>query len=398
VANAERQHECQQEDHPDDDPVPNLDPREVESLLEALGSARQVAGGLPGEVAQSWKRSFAFGLKPEGFEVPYEPVAELGRLSRLADPIMQSLAGDLEGSKVSALLVDADGHILERHVTDRALNERLDQISLAPGFTYSENAIGTNAIGTAVARRDPSVVLGAEHFADSLTDMACAASPIIDETTGRLIGLVDLTSFAEDVNDLMLPLAKQASRAIEERLEADSPVAKREILGQFLGLRRRIKGPFVVVSGTTILGNAAASYLLNSADEASLREHGLEVLSHRRETGLSEIVLAEGQRLWIDSARLDHPTQPPTALLRIVPPPADGDPAEAETDNGDGPHGWESLTDTEKSVATLVASGLTNREAAARLLVSPYTVDFHLRSIFRKLEVRSRVELARLVA
>ena len=59
--------------------------------------------------------------------------------------------------------------------------------------------------------------------------------------------------------------------------------------------------------------------------------------------------------------------------------------------------GWTSLTDTERSVAHVVAEGLTNREAAERLFLSPHTVDFHLRSIFRKLGTNSRVHLTRLV-
>lgn len=58
--------------------------------------------------------------------------------------------------------------------------------------------------------------------------------------------------------------------------------------------------------------------------------------------------------------------------------------------------GWSSLTDSEEKVAKLVAQGLTNRQVATALFVSPHTVDFHLRQIYRKLQVRSRVELARI--
>jgi DNA-binding CsgD family transcriptional regulator/tetratricopeptide (TPR) repeat protein len=47
--------------------------------------------------------------------------------------------------------------------------------------------------------------------------------------------------------------------------------------------------------------------------------------------------------------------------------------------------GWASLTDTEKRVAEAVAEGLTNREVAARLYVSPHTVNTHLRHLFQKL-------------
>ncbi|WP_369153503.1 LuxR C-terminal-related transcriptional regulator [Streptomyces sp. R17] len=58
--------------------------------------------------------------------------------------------------------------------------------------------------------------------------------------------------------------------------------------------------------------------------------------------------------------------------------------------------GWASLTDTERAVADLVAQGLTNRETADLMFLSPYTVNFHLRQIFRKLSITSRVELARM--
>ena len=59
--------------------------------------------------------------------------------------------------------------------------------------------------------------------------------------------------------------------------------------------------------------------------------------------------------------------------------------------------GWESLTETERAVADLVAQGLTNRDVAARMYVSIHTVAFYLRQIFRKLQIGSRVELARIV-
>jgi DNA-binding CsgD family transcriptional regulator len=58
--------------------------------------------------------------------------------------------------------------------------------------------------------------------------------------------------------------------------------------------------------------------------------------------------------------------------------------------------GWQSLTDTERNVAALAAQGLTNPQVAAQMFVSPHTVKYHLRQVFRKLGIASRVELARL--
>jgi DNA-binding CsgD family transcriptional regulator len=60
--------------------------------------------------------------------------------------------------------------------------------------------------------------------------------------------------------------------------------------------------------------------------------------------------------------------------------------------------GWDSLTDTERSVAALVAQGLTNQQVAAQMFISPHTVKFHLRQVFRKLDIGSRVELANIAA
>jgi DNA-binding CsgD family transcriptional regulator len=57
--------------------------------------------------------------------------------------------------------------------------------------------------------------------------------------------------------------------------------------------------------------------------------------------------------------------------------------------------GWDSLTDTESAVAKLAADGHTNREIAERLFISPHTVNTHLRHVFEKLEINSRVALIR---
>jgi DNA-binding CsgD family transcriptional regulator len=58
-------------------------------------------------------------------------------------------------------------------------------------------------------------------------------------------------------------------------------------------------------------------------------------------------------------------------------------------------NGWAAMTAAELAVARLVAEGLTNREVAERLFVSPHTVSSHLRHVFSKLGITSRVELAR---
>jgi DNA-binding NarL/FixJ family response regulator len=58
--------------------------------------------------------------------------------------------------------------------------------------------------------------------------------------------------------------------------------------------------------------------------------------------------------------------------------------------------GLSQLSAGERTIAEMVSAGLTNRQIAAQVYLSPHTVNYHLRRIFRKLNIASRVELAML--
>ena len=59
--------------------------------------------------------------------------------------------------------------------------------------------------------------------------------------------------------------------------------------------------------------------------------------------------------------------------------------------------GWNSLTDSELKVVSLIAAGVTNRDVAAQLHLSPHTVKTHIRNAFAKLDINSRADLTRFV-
>lgn len=95
--------------------------------------------------------------------------------------------------------------------------------------------------------------------------------------------------------------------------------------------------------------------------------------------GALETFERSGARLWIEQAR---------AELRGA----------GEAIRSPGPRTAEKLTAQQLQIARIVADGATNREVAAQLYLSPRTVEHHLRNIFTKLDIRSRVELVRLLS
>jgi DNA-binding CsgD family transcriptional regulator len=121
---------------------------------------------------------------------------------------------------------------------------------------------------------------------------------------------------------------------------------------------------------------AAALEDLGTELATTSRESAVDVLSH------TLAVYTDLGATW-DARRVRSHLRELGARSRL-------DTAEPETS------GWATMTALELAVARLVARGLTNREVAERLFISPHTVNSHLRHVFSKLGIDSRVELARL--
>jgi DNA-binding CsgD family transcriptional regulator len=138
-----------------------------------------------------------------------------------------------------------------------------------------------------------------------------------------------------------------------------------------------------------MLLNGAATGIVKLADRESLWDSALRSLAGA--TGEPpRVELADGQPLEMRFEPVLDGTRLVGVLIRPRATPRSA--ASAVLD------GWSSLTGTELAVAEQVAKGMTNREAAAHLYLSPHTIDYHLRQVFRKLEIRSRVDLTRIIA
>jgi DNA-binding CsgD family transcriptional regulator len=145
-----------------------------------------------------------------------------------------------------------------------------------------------------------------------------------------------------------------------------------------------------------MITNAAADRLIQAGDEPLLRECATRLISGKPDES-PHVVLSRGTPVTIRGEPLLDGGSQLGVVLRLAPIAAAGS-GPRGAGGGHPMFGWGSLTGTERSVTELVAQGLTNREAGERLFLSHHTIGYHLRSIFSKLGVHSRVELARLVA
>ena len=369
--------------------------RELARVLAGESPSRAVRG----EIIDSWRASASAGLIPDRFEPPFRRPSEIdSRLVLAATSVVDRLGCDLACTEISVVLIGARGGVVTRRAPGPFEEAQLDELRLSPGYVWDMRHTGTNGLSLALATGAPILVHGGEHFPDALTMMATAGAPIRDPLTAQVLGVLAFVCSAGVANSLLLPMVSRAVREVEQRLLNRSSGLDRLIQEKFLDARRRTRGPLAAVSRATLLTNAAAARLLPVADRSRLWDFVSLNLSVAKES-LPQFTLANGRAVSASIEAILDGREVAGALVWFA----------ASTHKAPLPRGsrsskplrptfgWDSLTEAEHSVTELVADGLTNREVAARLFLSPHTVDSHLRHIFRKLDINSRVDLVRLV-
>ena len=130
-------------------------------------------------------------------------------------------------------------------------------------------------------------------------------------------------------------------------------------------------------SSRPLLYAAAAEDAGAEAARTDHRDKAVQQLNAAFDTYLEHEALADARRVGRELRRLG-------VQRRIVSQPR------AKT-------GWDSLTDSELTVVNLVAAGVTNRDVATRLHLSPHTVKTHVHNAFAKLDINTRAQLTQLM-
>ncbi|MGP3562702.1 sigma-54-dependent Fis family transcriptional regulator [Geobacillus sp. BK01] len=113
------------------------------------------------------------------------------RLLRIAVPILDKLQQLFQGIPSIFLLTDLEGYVLYAKGHQKAMQKAKD-INFLEGVKWTEEEVGTNAIGTALKTREPITVVGLDHYAVASHQWVCSAAPIYDENK-ELLGIIDMS-------------------------------------------------------------------------------------------------------------------------------------------------------------------------------------------------------------
>jgi len=231
-------------------------------------------------ILASWWRSREWRIAANRLDLSYLGAPDLETtLARAAEPVLRHLHEQLDGQPISIILTDANGLVLRRLTGDRDLERQLDTIMLIPGFSYAEDVVGTNGIGTALESGGPTHVFGHEHYAERLEGMACAGVPLRDPVSGKTIGVIDLTCWRRDADPLMLSLVRSTADQIGQSLTETSNGRDLRLLQEYTRACKHTGGIVLAVGNDVVMLNDHARRALSPADQAALISQATEALS-----------------------------------------------------------------------------------------------------------------------
>ena len=233
-------------------------------------------------ILSSWRRSRDWHVRADRIDLRYtrDPDPETA-LARQADPVLKHLHEQLDGQPISIILTDASGLVLSRLTADHDLERHLDGVKLAPGFSYSEELVGTNGIGTALEAGRPTHVFGHEHYAEHLESLACAGVPIHHPITGKTVGVIDLTCWRKNADPLLVALVNNTADQITQALLNGSSGREFNLLEEYVRACRRTGGIVLAIGNDVVMMNDYARRILDPADQAALIGQAAEVLARR---------------------------------------------------------------------------------------------------------------------
>jgi transcriptional regulator of acetoin/glycerol metabolism len=267
-------------------PAPPSRARRAETAARPIAARLALPREHVGMIQQSHERCRALGLsrieRPDHAPLGRADLAvAMDRNQRLhthAAPVMEMLFDQIAGAESMVVLCDATGTIIHS-VGDDDFLARASKVALTPGVNWSEQAKGTNAIGTTLVDEVPMLVHADEHFMHANQFLTCSAAPILDPR-GNILGVLDVTGDHHSYHRHTMALVRMSARMIENHwLSDDFRNAMRLHFHQrvdFIGTL--MEGILAVSPDGRIVGANRSALDQLGLSGAALRMHGLGAL------------------------------------------------------------------------------------------------------------------------
>ncbi|WP_027631543.1 sigma-54-dependent Fis family transcriptional regulator [Clostridium hydrogeniformans] len=194
----------------------------ITEAWEEFISTGKVNPEVRGEIRDSWLRCRAYGVDPYNGKgrVKHPNIDELIKsnsdLISVATPIMESIYSTVIGSGFALFLSDKDGYLLEV-IGDKDIMKRVNELNFLKGELWTENIVGTNAIGTALYLNKPVQTIGAEHYGINQHSWTCSAAPIYDEEE-NLIGCINMSGNSSNAHSHTMGIVTAAAQSIQKQM------------------------------------------------------------------------------------------------------------------------------------------------------------------------------------
>lgn len=198
--------------------------RRLASVREAALCGERTATAPRAVICESWRRALGSGVDPDRDRrerpLTVEELEHRRHSSQLASllPLFNSgLLPAVDAAQQIMVVADGEGRVLWREGC-AAVRRMADRHGFDKGADWTEDVVGTNAIGTALVARRPVLVHTTEHFVRTHHQWTCAAAPLHDPRDGRLLGIVDVSGPAHTFHPTVLSLVTAVARLAEGEL------------------------------------------------------------------------------------------------------------------------------------------------------------------------------------
>ncbi len=226
--------------------------------------------GVRPEVAISWQRSRdQYNIDPFLSEVP--DAAD----SQMAHSVDQDVVFTELGFHAAAMthevanaggvvtIADASGRILTAW-GDKYTRSVATAGGLAPWFCWSEGAVGTNSMGTALENRRAVMIRQTEHWCQAFHDWSCAGIAVRDVVSRQPLAILNISCWRGDLPTPARKWLESTAAHTQNSMRRHARDSGSEMLAAFAHARGRSKEPLVAVdtSGAVVIADDAASVIL----------------------------------------------------------------------------------------------------------------------------------------